>query len=96
MPRQKRYPKTSPKQWAKQLFVQPSTIFYQQPSLYLCGSELELQNFHAVVDYTEDYLLIDLGRGRLRITGDALVIRSLEKGRLVLGGQILSVVFSEE
>ncbi len=58
--------------------------------------EVELQYFRTVVDYNENYLLVDLGRARLRITGDALVILALEKGRLVLRGQILSISFSEE
>ncbi len=96
MPKRDRYPKESPRQWAKQLFEQPTQALYQKPSVYMSGDELELQNFRTVVDYNENYLLLDLGRGRLRITGDALVILALEKARLVLRGQILSITFSEE
>ncbi len=96
MPKQKRYPKTSPKQWAKQLFAQPAAMLYQKPALYLSGQELELQNFRTVVDYTAEYLLVDFGQTRLRITGDALVIVALEKTRLTLRGHILCISFSDE
>lgn len=96
MSKRNRYPKTTPKQWAKQLFAQPSEALYQKPSMYLSGDELELQNFRSLVDYNENYLLLDLGRTRLRITGDALAILALEPARLVMRGQILSISFSEE
>lgn len=96
LPKHKRLQQISPNEWVKSLFAQPAAVFYQKPSVYLSGNELELQNFRAVVDYNEAYLLVDLGRERLRITGDALVILSLEKGRLVLSGRVLSIVFSDE
>lgn len=62
----------------------------------MSGNELELQNFRAVVDYTSEGLLIDMGRGRLTIQGDDLVILALEKGRLVLRGHVLDISFSDE
>lgn len=92
----KKHPKTSAKDWARQLLMQPSISLYQNASIYMSGKELELQNFSTILDYTENYLLVDLGQSRLRIMGDGLRILALEKGRLSLQGHFLEISFSEE
>ncbi len=96
MPRNKGVRKESPKAWAKQLFTQPPVASYQAPAIYMSGGELELRNFHAVMDYTESHLQINLGRKQLEIVGDDLRIIALEKSHLVLRGRVLRISFSEE
>ncbi len=92
----RQHPATSPKEWAKKLIEQPAAALYQRPSVYMSGDEIEVQNFRAVVDYNQAYLIIDLGRELMRITGDALVIVSMEKGRVVVRGRVLGISFSDE
>ncbi len=95
LPKRKQHRAASVGGWAKQLFVQPTQAFYEKPSVYLSAGELEIQNFRAIVAYSEQGLVVDFHKGQIEVTGDGLVIRALEKGRVSVRGLILKIEFSD-
>lgn len=78
------------------LFAQPPKDLYGKTSVYLCGRELEVENFRELLDYREDRIRIRLVHGILTIEGDRLVIAALEKHRIRLHGTVLRTEFSFE
>lgn len=97
MPRQKRKKKRiTPGQWLHMLFRQPPVHLYRQPSIYLCGEEMEIEYFRRIVVYDENKLCVELYRGLFTVYGDQLKIRTLEAHRLTLQGRFLRTDFSDE
>ena len=76
------------------LFAQPPSNLYGKTSVYLCGNEIEVENFRELLLYQEGKILFRLSRGVLTITGDRLEIRALEQHRIRLRGTVLCTEFS--
>jgi hypothetical protein len=86
----------SPLQWLHLLFRQPPAEFYHQPSVYLCGDELELEGFRRIVAYDEGKLCVEYGRSLFTVYGDGLRIIALSAHRLTLRGRFLRTDFSDK
>ena len=75
---------------------QPPRGFYGQPTLYLCGDTLEIEQFRRIRCYDDGKLCLEFGRGVLTIYGDGLRIRTLAAHRISLRGRILRTDFSDD
>lgn len=97
MPKQKRQKKrATPGQWLYMLFRQPPAALYHQPSIYLCGSEMEIEYFRRIVAYDENKLCVELYQGLFTVYGDQLKISTLSAHRLTLQGRFLRTDFSDQ
>lgn len=81
-------------QWLRRLFAQPPAAFYGSTSVYLCGREMEIENYRAILDYSDGRLQLNAGSGRLTVTGYDMTIVSLEAKRILLHGTFLRAEFS--
>ncbi len=96
MPKHKRQKKRiTPGQWLYMLFRQPPAALYRQPSVYLCGNEMEIEYFRRIVNYDENKLCVELYRGFFTVYGDRLKISILAAHRLTLRGRFLRTDFSD-
>lgn len=78
------------------MFRQPPRGFYGQPSVYLCGTVMEIEHFRRIRSYEEGKLCVEFARGTLTVYGDGLTIRTLGAHRVTLHGKFLRTDFSEE
>ena len=93
--KQCRYHPSEHKDW-KRLFAQPSKTLYGKTSVYLCENDLEIENFHQIIDCGPEQIRVQLSAGVLTVTGEQLKIIALEKHRLRLRGWVLKTEFSYE
>ena len=55
------------------------------------GRRLLLENHRGVLDYSPQYILINLGRGKLEISGANLSIKAMNRTELIIAGRIQTV-----
>ncbi|MCI2047613.1 MAG: YabP/YqfC family sporulation protein [Faecalibacterium sp.] len=94
MPKRNRRQAGRPHHTLKNLLAQPPAPLYEQPSLYWCGQEIEIEHFLRVTDFAPERIQVSTRKGTLTITGDALVLTALEKGRALIRGRFLKIEFS--
>ena len=87
---------TAPQKRGKSLFAQPPENLYGRTSIYLCGRELEVENFRELLDYQQDRVRLRLSCGILTVLGDCLELAALEKHRIRLCGTVLKTEFFYE
>ena len=80
--------------WLGRMLRQPSRGFYGQPSVYLCGSIMEIEHFQRVRTYEEGKLCLEFAQGLFTIYGDDLKIETLAAHRITLRGRFLRTDFS--
>ena len=78
------------------MFAQPPKNLYGRTSVYLCGRELEVENFRELLDYQRNRVCLRLSCGTLTVFGDDLELAALEKHRIRLCGMVLKTEFSYE
>ena len=55
------------------------------------GRQLLVENHRGVMDYGQERIVVSLGRGKLNISGTALVIQAMNRRELLISGRIQSV-----
>ena len=83
-----------PANGVKHLFAQPPSNLYGKTSVYLCGGEMEIENFCELLLYQEGKIQLRLQRGLFTVEGDRLEIEVLDQKRIRLRGTILRTEFS--
>ncbi|MBE5736404.1 MAG: hypothetical protein E7356_03505 [Clostridiales bacterium] len=53
-------------------------------SLYIC-------NYRKLVDYNTDRIVISTAYGAIEVVGDNLVLRQINKGEMIVSGEIISI-----
>lgn len=81
--------------WARLLFRQPPRRLYQQPSVYLSGSWMDIENFRRILIYDESKLCLELAKGQFTVYGDGMRIRTLGAHRITLQGRFLRTELSD-
>ena len=56
---------------------------------------LYVSNFRRILAFTDDCIVLKVGRGELNIEGNSLVIKALEKGEVVIKGTINQITFAK-
>lgn len=55
------------------------------------GRRLLVENHRGIMDYSQERIVVSLGRGRLNISGTGLVIHAMNRQELLIGGRIQSM-----
>ncbi len=63
--------------------------------VFIGNSELTVENFKAISDYSESSIIINISTGRLKIEGKSLEIRSISPEMLFITGKISRTEFLE-
>ena len=77
----------------KSWFAQPAADFYRRPAVYIYGGQTELQGCRAVLELEENRILVDMGRRKLALYGDGLVLSALNGRVLLVRGTLLKAEF---
>ncbi len=96
MPKRNRRQGNRPRHTLQHLLAQPPAPLYEQPSLYWCGQEIEIEHFLRVTDFAPERIQVCTRKGNLTVTGDALVLTALEKGRALIRGRFIKIEFSDQ
>ncbi len=82
--------------WLRLLFRQPPVGMYRQPSVYITGAQMEIENFRRICAYDEGKLCLELYGGTFTVYGDELQILSLAAHRITLKGRFIRTDFSDK
>ena len=85
----------TPQGWLKLLFRQPPAGIYRQPSVYMTGTQMEIQNFRQIRTYDSSKLCLELYGGIFTVYGDEMKILSLAAHRITLQGRFVRTDFSD-
>ncbi len=86
----------TPQSWLKLLFRQPPAGMYRRPSVYISGTQMEIEHFKRIRTYDESKLCLELYDGRFTVYGDQMKILSLAAHRITLKGRFLRTDFSDD
>lgn len=80
----------------RSLLAQPPEAFYRLPDFALRGGYLSTDGCRRVLDFEPEKICLDMGNFIVTFYGQALRIESLTGKRLILAGQIASIVFKRK
>lgn len=64
------------------------------PHIYLCGNKsLKVEGCKSIIEYTNTFIKLNLGKGCLTINGNCMQISKLEGNDVEICGEIVSVEF---
>lgn len=86
----------TPRKWFGLMFRQPPRGLYRQPTVYMSGSQMEIEHFKRVLLYDEGRLCVELHRGRFTVYGDKMKILALAAHRITLSGKFLRTDWADE
>lgn len=70
----------------------PQDIVFDMPRLTMVGDrQLTIENHRGVLHFSEDRVLLELGIGKLEITGSEMVIRSVWTEEIFIEGVIKEI-----
>lgn len=82
---------------AAELLEVPQDTLEHVPRIVLIGfSQIVVENFRAIEEFSDSRIRLSLIRGRLSIRGKGLSIRSLVSEELVVEGAVHGVDFEQE
>lgn len=67
---------------------------FAPPRVTVTGENAVIENADGISSLSDSEILVRLKGGMLIISGEGIIILSLEEGRLAIGGKIRSVTFS--
>ncbi|MEI7026694.1 sporulation protein YqfC [Paenibacillus sp. y28] len=75
--------------WTSKWLDLPQDVLYDMPRYTLIGNrQLVVENHSGLLHFSETELILQLAEGRLEITGEQLVIRSILTAELLVEGRI--------
>ena len=76
------------------IFRMPASGFYTDALVHISSSgEIQVDNSKGIRLYDETAVELDMGKTVMRITGDALVLETVEKGIILVRGKIFGINF---
>lgn len=85
----------TPQSWLKLLFGQPPAGMYRRPSVYMTGTQMEIEHFRRIRTYDESKLCLELYGGTFTVYGDQMRILSLAAHRITLQGRFVRTDFTD-
>lgn len=83
--------KELPQELAERLALPEEALLGAAKLTVTGGRQLLVENHRGVMDYGQERIVVSLGRGKLNISGTALVIRAMNRRELLVSGRIQSV-----
>ena len=87
--------KLTPQSWFKLLFRQPPAGMYRRPSVYMTGTQMEIEHFRRIRTYDQNKLCLELYGGTFTVYGDQMQILSLTAHRITLQGRFVRTDFTD-
>lgn len=85
----------TPQSWFKLLFRQPPAGMYRRPSVYMTGTQMEIEHFRRIRTYDQNKLCLELYGGTFTVYGDQMQILSLAAHRITLQGRFVRTDFTD-
>lgn len=83
-----------PLQALASIFHMPAAEMYTGGMLHInCNGTVQVDNSRGLTAYTENFVELDMGRLRVRISGDGLILETVEKGVVLVRGSIFRLEF---
>ncbi|WDH97620.1 sporulation protein YqfC [Paenibacillus urinalis] len=82
------------RKWTSEVLDLPQDVLFDTPRLTLIGSnQLYIENHRGVVHFSEERLVLDLSSGRLEISGNNLLIRTILPEEVAVEGRITNIQY---
>lgn len=87
----------SPKEVLALDYSRAQTLLHPRPMLHLrCDGAMEIEYCREILHYSQTCIKLDMQSVCVEITGDELVLDTLQKDRITLHGRLFSVTFRYE
>lgn len=67
---------------------------FAPPRVIVTGENVVIENTDGISSFSDSEIAVRLRGGMLIVSGDGIMVSSLEEGHLVLGGKIRAVTFA--
>ena len=83
-----------PKKILSSIFQMPPPELYTGAMLHInCNGSVQVDNSKGIVLYNENAVELDMGKTRVRLSGDDLTLETVEKGIVLVRGRIFNLEF---
>ncbi|HHV29684.1 sporulation protein YqfC [Acetivibrio mesophilus] len=77
-----------------ELLELPKEIVLDLPKITMFGNKnLIVENYKGIIEYDNNRIRVNTGKGIIRVAGDSLVIKEITSEDLMIDGEILSLEF---
>lgn len=92
----KEKPRLNLKEKVTEVLELPKEIVLNIPRFTMLGnSDLVIENFKGVIEYSDSRIRVNSGIGIVKITGSSLIIREITSEDIMVSGDITSVEFQK-
>ncbi|HOM01437.1 MAG TPA: sporulation protein YqfC [Acetivibrio sp.] len=86
--------KSNLKERMAELLELPKEIVLDLPKITMFGNKnLVVENYKGIIEYDNNKIRVNTGKGTIRVTGESLVIKEITSEDLMIDGEILSLEF---
>lgn len=86
--------KVGPREIFSSMFRMPPPTLYTDAMVHInCAGTVQIDNCKGILAYNENAVELDMGKLKLQLSGDDLVLETVEKGIILVRGQVFGLTF---